>query len=88
MGIIYIKLTLSNGLKRLVPIFRVVDFLHKKNKTKTREQILQELESDHGQIMHVCEQMKWLDAFPCKCGQGDFDFEKEWIESSKELIQC
>jgi len=82
----YLRITLSNGIKRIVPVQKIVEHISKRNGINECD-IFDMVVADNSILIEHCRFMKWNDAFPCRCMGGVIlDWDKEWIESEKELI--
>jgi hypothetical protein len=82
----YLRITLSNGVKRIVPIQKIVEHISKKHRIDARD-VFDMVSADNSILIQHCKFMKWNDAFPCRCMGGIvLDWDREWRESEKELI--
>jgi hypothetical protein len=82
----YLRITLSTGVKRIVPVQRITEHMCKKYSLNERD-IFDVVTNDPSELIRHTSMMKWNDAFPCRCMGGIIlDWDKEWAESEKELI--
>lgn len=81
----YLILTLSTGRKRLVPVSKIYEHaarLQGRNVSEVEEMFA----ANPDLALQWTQEMRWLDAFPCRCGGGErLDWDREWMDGAKEI---